>query len=290
MKPGFKSTNVDIQPRFVQADSRDTIPGPLGCVPLGISLSLGLGPMFPPALFFSFFGLFFFVGGQKSVFFKTNIYFLHWKIIALQNFVGFFTFVNLQEEWTKTPQDGCPVGVRSAEEGGQQGDGALKLEQCQVWVPRKLCCCHKTWTLEKLTESQLPSQGLPRAVQPRDQKSGLRSAQASVIEAKLIPEDVYSHSCVQSKGDIYACIYVCMSTHTHRHSHQESNCVQSETHRQDRVPLYCRKYHSDYQASPESNFADYQDFLLVLLVMLSIFLVQAVYSILPLVENEGWDT
>ncbi|KAM7236702.1 hypothetical protein CapIbe_012374 [Capra ibex] len=26
MKPGFKSTNVDIQPRFVQADSRDTIP------------------------------------------------------------------------------------------------------------------------------------------------------------------------------------------------------------------------------------------------------------------------
>ena len=32
--------------------------------------------------------------------------------------------------------------------------------------------------------------------------------------AKLIPKDVYSHSCVQSKGDIYACIYVCMSTHT----------------------------------------------------------------------------
>ena len=107
-----------------------------------------------------------------------------------------------------------PVGVRSAEEGGQQGDWALKLEQCQVRIPRKLCCCHRTWTLEKLTESQLTSQGLPGAVQPRDQKSGLRSAQATVIEAKLIPKDVYSHSCVQSKGDIYACIYVCMSTHT----------------------------------------------------------------------------
>ena len=63
--------------------------------------------------------------------------------------------------------------------------------------------------------------------------------------------------------------------------------MQSETHRQDKVPLYCRKYHSDYQASPMSNFADYQDSLLVLLVMFSIFLVQAVYNILHLVENKG---
>ena len=127
--------------------------------------------------------LFFFGWGEKSVFLKKKICFLNWKIIALQNFVGFFTFVKLQEEWTKTPQDACPVGVR--------------------------------------------------------------------------------------KGDIHACAWA----HTHWHSHQESNCMQLETHRQDWAPLYRRKYHSDYQASPVSNLADYQDFLLVFLVMLSIFLV-----------------
>ena len=142
-----------------------------------------LGPHVPPSLLF-------FGGGGRNQSFKKIIYFLNWKIIALQNFVGFFTFVKLQEEWTKTPQDICPVGVRSAEEGGQQGDWVLKLEQCQVWVSSKLCCCHKTWAWEELTESQLPSQGPPGAVQPRDQKSGLMSDQASVIETKLIPRCV----------------------------------------------------------------------------------------------------
>ena len=193
--------------------------------------------------------------------------------------------LNCRRNGNKTPQDACPVGVRSAEEGGQQGDWALKLEQCQVWVPRKLCCCHKTWALEKLTESQLPSQGLPGAVQPRDQKSGLVSAQASVIEAKLIPKDVYSHSCVQSKGDIYACTWAHTQTQP---SGEQLRAVRDA--RTGQGSFILQKTSRRLSGFPESNFADYHDFLLVLLVMLSIFLVQAVYSILPLVENKRWDT
>ena len=174
--------------------------------------------MFPP---------FFFLGGGAEISLLKK-YFLNWKIIALKNFVGFFTF-KLQEEWTKTPQDICPVGVRSAEEGGQQGDWALKLEQCQVWVSSKLCCCHKAWAWEELTESQLPSQGPPGAVQPKDHKSGLMSDQASVIETKLIPKDVYSHSCVQSKGDIHARTWAC--THTDTAIRRAAACSQRHTDR-----------------------------------------------------------
>ena len=61
--------------------------------------------------------------------------------------------------------------------------------------------------------------------------------------------------------------------HAHVHMHMDTAIkratVQPETQKTGYEFFVLQKYHPDYQASPMLDFADYQDFLLVLLVMLS---------------------